>query len=57
MSATELLITYIYKAAFKLTQFDYAGALTVVMFVLFLALALLGNLLAGGEAGKVDITE
>jgi ABC-type sugar transport system permease subunit len=55
--ATELLITYIYKAAFKLTQFDYAGALTVVMFVLFLALALLGNLLAGGEAGKVDITE
>ncbi len=55
--ATELLITYIYKAAFKLTQFDYAGALTVVMFLLFVGIALIGNLLAGGEAGKVDITE
>ena len=56
-AATELLITYIYKAAFTLTQFDYAGALTVVMFVLFLGIALLGNLLAGGEAGKVDMSE
>jgi multiple sugar transport system permease protein len=55
--ATELLITYIYKVAFKLTQFDYAGALTVVMFLLFVGIALIGNLLAGGEAGKVDITE
>jgi ABC-type sugar transport system permease subunit len=55
--ATELLITYIYKAAFTLTQFDYAGALTVVMFALFLGIALLGNLLAGGEAGKVDMSE
>jgi ABC-type sugar transport system permease subunit len=55
--ATELLITYIYKAAFTLTQFDYAGALTVVMFVLFVAIALLGNLLAGGDAGKVDISD
>ncbi|MEM7021751.1 MAG: sugar ABC transporter permease, partial [Pseudomonadota bacterium] len=55
--ATELLITYIYKAAFTLTQFDYAGALTVVMFVLFVAIALVGNLLAGGDAGKVDISE
>jgi ABC-type sugar transport system permease subunit len=55
--ATELLITYIYKAAFTLTQFDYAGALTVVMFVLFLAIALLGNVLAGGNAGKVDIAD
>jgi ABC-type sugar transport system permease subunit len=55
--ATELLITYIYKVAFTLTQFDYAGALTVVMFALFLAIALLGNLLAGGDAGKVDISD
>lgn len=55
--ATELLITYIYKVAFTLTQFDYAGALTVVMFVLFLALALILNWLAGGNAGKVDIGE
>ncbi len=55
--ATELLITYIYKTAFKLTQFDYAGALTVVMFLLFVGIALIGNVLAGGAAGKVDITE
>ncbi len=55
--ATELLITYIYKAAFTLTQFDYAGALTVVMFVLFVGLALIANALAGGEAGKVDIAD
>jgi ABC-type sugar transport system permease subunit len=55
--ATELLITYIYKSAFKLSQFDYAGALTIVMFVLFVGLALLGNLLAGGDAGKVDIAD
>jgi multiple sugar transport system permease protein len=55
--ATELLITYIYKAAFKLSQFDYAGALTIVMFVLFVGLALIANLLAGGDAGKVDIAD
>jgi len=55
--ATELLITYVYKAAFKLTQFDYAGALTVVMFSLFVFLALIANLLAGGDAGKVDIAD
>lgn len=55
--ATELLITYIYKTAFTLTQFDYAGALTMVMFFLFIAIALIGNLLAGGDAGRVDITE
>jgi ABC-type sugar transport system permease subunit len=55
--ATELLITYIYKAAFTLTQFDYAGALTVVMFLLFVVLALIGNWLVGGDAGKVDINE
>jgi ABC-type sugar transport system permease subunit len=55
--ATELLITYIYKVAFNRTQFDYAGAVTMVMFTLFLALALLGNWLAGGDAGKVDVSE
>ncbi len=55
--ATELLITYIYKSAFKLTQFDYAGALTVVMFLFFIAIAVLANVLTGGDAGKVDITE
>jgi ABC-type sugar transport system permease subunit len=55
--ATELLITYIYKAGFTLTQFDYAGALTVVMFLLFVGIALIGNLLAGGDAGRVDIAD
>jgi ABC-type sugar transport system permease subunit len=55
--ATELLITYIYKSAFTLSQFDYAGALTIVMFTLFVGLALLANLLAGGDAGKVDIAD
>jgi ABC-type sugar transport system permease subunit len=55
--ATELLITYIYKTSFTLSKFDYAAALTVVMFVLFLALAALTNRLAGGDAGKVDIAD
>jgi ABC-type sugar transport system permease subunit len=55
--ATELLITYVYKAAFTLTQFDYAGALTVVMFSLFVLLALIVNTLAGGDAGKGDIAD
>ena len=55
--ATELLVTYIYKAGFKLTKFDYAGALTVVMFLIFLAIALAANLISGGDAGKVDINE
>lgn len=55
--ATELLITYIYKSAFTLTQFDYAGALTVVMFLLFVGIALIGNLLVGGDAGRVDIAD
>ncbi len=55
--ATELLITYIYKSSFTLSKFDYAAAVTVVMFLLFLALALIANRLAGGDAGKVDIAD
>ena len=55
--ATEVLITYIYKTAFTLTQFDYAAAMTVVMFALYFAIALAANRLAGGEAGRVDIAE
>lgn len=55
--ATELLITYIYKRSFTLNQFDYAAAMTVVMFLLFLALATIANRLAGGDAGKVDIAD
>jgi ABC-type sugar transport system permease subunit len=52
--ATDLLITYIYTVAFKLSKFDYAAALTVVNFLFFLGLALLANRLAGGEAGAVE---
>jgi multiple sugar transport system permease protein len=51
--ATDLLITYIYSTAFSLSKFDYAAAITVVNFLLFLALAFLANRLAGGEAGAV----
>jgi multiple sugar transport system permease protein len=53
--ATDLLITYIYTVAFKLSKFDYAAALTVVNFIFFLLLALLANKLSGGEAGAVDV--
>lgn len=53
--ATDLLITYIYNVAFKLSKFDYAAALTVVNFLFFLALALLANKLSGGEAGAVNV--
>lgn len=52
--ATELLITYIYKQAFELSAFDYAGALTVVMFVMFLGITLIANRLAGGDAGRIQ---
>ena len=52
--ATELLVTYIYRVAFKLAQFDYAAALTIVNFAFFVFLAWLANRLAGGEAGAVE---
>ncbi|MGE0314608.1 MAG: carbohydrate ABC transporter permease [Lautropia sp.] len=55
--ATELLVTYVYKLAFTLTRFDYAAAVTVVMFTLFLAIALAANRLAGGDAGRVDVAD
>jgi ABC-type sugar transport system permease subunit len=51
--ATELLITYIYKAGFGQTKFDYAAALTVVQFALLLALTFLANRAAGGNAGAL----
>ena len=54
--ATELLVTYIYKKAFGLTEFDYAAALTVVMFLLFLGITIVVNRFSGGEVGKVDVT-
>tara|TARA_R110000868_G_scaffold72162_29_gene210580 strand:+ start:2791 stop:3699 length:909 start_codon:yes stop_codon:yes gene_type:complete len=55
--ATELLITYVYKLSFTLSRFDYAAAVTVVMFLLFLTLATIANRLSGGDAGKVDIAD
>ena len=50
--ATELLITYIYKPP-SAQPVRLRGALTIVMFVLFVGLALLANLLSGGDAGAV----
>ncbi len=55
--ATEVLITYIYRVAFVLSKFDYAAALTVVLFLFLLVLTWLANRLAGGEAGAVDAAE
>ena len=55
--ATELLITYIYRAAFVLSQFDYAAALTVVLFVLLLSVTWTANRVSGGEAGAVEAAE
>ena len=52
--ATELLITHIYKSGFVKTQFDYAAALTVVQFLLLLALTYLANRAAGGNAGSLE---
>jgi ABC-type sugar transport system permease subunit len=52
--ATELLITYIYKAGFGQTKFDYAAAITVVQFGLLLVLTVLANWAAGGNAGAVE---
>lgn len=52
--ATELLVTYIYRVAFKLAQFDYAAALTIVNFAFFVFLAWLANRLSGGDAGAVE---
>ncbi len=49
--ATDLLITYIYTVAFKLSKLDYAAAVTVVNFLFYLFLALLATKLSGGEAG------
>ncbi|HEV8617830.1 MAG TPA: sugar ABC transporter permease [Methylomirabilota bacterium] len=55
--ATEVLITYIYRAAFVLAKFDYAAALTVVLFAFLLVVTWLANRVAGGEAGAVDAAE
>jgi ABC-type sugar transport system permease subunit len=55
--ATELLITYIYRAAFVLSQLDYAAALTVVLFLLLLGVTWAANRASGGEAGAVEAVE
>jgi len=52
--ATELLITHIYKSGFGQTRFDYAAALTVVQFLLLVALTWIANRLAGGNAGALE---
>jgi len=40
-----------------LSKFDYAAALTVVLFVFLLIVTALANRLTGGEAGAVDAAE
>src|SRR5258707_3986735 len=52
--ATELLVTYIYKLGFSQTRFDYAAAVTIVFFVLLVAIAWMANRLSGGNAGAVE---
>jgi multiple sugar transport system permease protein len=52
--ATEILVTYIYKLAFNQTRFDYAAAITVVFFLLLLAVTWTANRLSGGNAGGVE---
>ena len=52
--ATEILVTYIYKLGFSQTRFDYAAAVTVVFFVLLVAIAWMANRLSGGNAGAVE---
>jgi len=52
--ATEILVTYIYKLGFAQTKFDYAAAVTIVFFVLLLAVAWGANRFSGGNAGAVE---
>ena len=52
--SSELLVTYIYKAAFELSKLDYAAALTVVQFLLLVTLTWIGNRMSGGDAGAVE---
>jgi ABC-type sugar transport system permease subunit len=52
--ATEILVTYIYKLAFNQTRFDYAAAITVIFFLLLLAITWTANRLSGGNAGAVE---
>ena len=53
--ATEILVTYIYKLGFVQTRFDYAGAVTIVFFVLLIAIAWAANRFSGGNAGAVEL--
>ncbi|MBS7695956.1 MULTISPECIES: sugar ABC transporter permease [unclassified Chelatococcus] len=52
--ATEILVTYIYKLGFVQTRFDYAAAVTVVFFVMLIAIAWAANRFSGGNAGAVE---
>ena len=52
--ATEILVTYIYKLGFVQTKFDYGAAVTIVFFVLLIAVAWGANRLSGGNAGAVE---
>ena len=56
-SATEILITNIYKNAFTFNNIGFAAAMTVFMFVFLLIVTWYSNRLSGGEAGGVDFYE
>jgi multiple sugar transport system permease protein len=53
--ATEILVTSIYKLGFTQTRFDYAAAVTVIFFLLLLAVTWTVNRLSGGNAGAVEL--
>lgn len=55
--STELLVTYIYKAAFVLNRLAYGAALSVVLFVVLLLITWVANKASGGEAGAVTYYE
>jgi multiple sugar transport system permease protein len=52
--ATEILVTYIYKLGFMQTKFDDAAAVTVVFFVMLVAVTWGANQFAGGDAGAAE---
>jgi ABC-type sugar transport system permease subunit len=52
--STEILMTYIYKNAFTYGNVGYAAAMTVIMFLLLLAITVVSNRISGGEAGGAE---
>jgi len=49
--STEIIVTYIYKNAFKFSNLGYSAALTIFLFVFFVIVTFVVNKISGGEAG------